>query len=365
MILQIHINDNTSDTTFKIDIYSISFMELKNAIPMIVGLAVTVVLVAGLMVPVISSLSTDNGENRPEYTNSGSVYYKPIGADSYTISVGIEQNDSDLTTVSISINGGSPKIIGPEWVGGSEITALFYPLLTFTQNGKMGVEGILFNGSFGNMDAEYFITCGGAGYLRMIEGEERPSYNYLFDIDSLSNRTIQITNGAVTYDFTDPIDAEYNLILSDSEVGATSVWATDNAKVYSDDPTIFFGCVGDATVQSEDPELGDMIVIDSSLLSFDFDITDAGTGASVYGEGSGSAVLEFDSSESEGLYTYSGATINDENVNGGVIVPISVGGGSGGSGSGISDTLMSLISVIPLITVVGIVLGAITILRRN
>ena len=339
-------------------------MQVNKFVTMAVGLIVAVVLVAGLMVPVISSLSSDNGGgDRPEYTNSGSVYYKPIGTDSYTLYLEYENNDSDLATVSIAINGGSPKIIGPEWVGESGITAMFYPLLTFTQNGKMGVEGILFNGSFGNMDAEYLITYGGAGYLRMIEGEERPNYYYLFDEENpSSNRTIQITNGAVTYDFTDSIDAEYDLVLSDSEAGATSVWATGNAKVYSDDPTIFFGCVGDATIASADPESGDMIVMDSSLLSFDFDITDAGTGARIYGEGSDSAILEFDSSESEGLYTYSGATINDEDVNGGVIVPITVGGSSGG-GSGISPTLTTLLSVIPLITVVGMILGTIAYLR--
>ena len=339
-------------------------MNVKNMTMMIVSLAISVVLVAGLMVPVISSLSTDNGGSEPEYTNSGSVYYKPIGADNYTLSLEYGQDDSDLAAVSISINGGSPRFIGPEWMSENEITAMFYPLLTFTQNGKMGVEGILFNGSFGNMDAEYLITYGGAGYLRMIEGEERPNYYYLFDEENpSSNRTIQITNGTVTYDFTDSIDAEYDLILSDSEAGATSVWATGNAKVYSDDPTIFFGCVGGATIASADPESGDVIVMDSSLLSLDFDITDAGASARIYGEGSDSAVLEFDSSESEGLYTYSGATINDENVNGGVIVPISVGGG--GSGSTISPTLMSLISVIPLITVVGIVIGTIGYLRMR
>ena len=337
-------------------------MDVKQYITLTVGLIIAVVLVAGLMVPVISGLS--GGDIRPEYTNSGAVYYKPIGTDNYTLYLEYGQDDYDLATVSISINGGSPRFLGPEWISENNFTAMFYPLLTFTQNGKMGVEGILFNGDFGNMDTQYFTMCGGAGYLRMIEGEENPDYYYLFaDGYSLSNRTIQITNGTVTYDFTDSIDAEYDLILSDSEAGATSVWATDNAKVYSDDPTIFFGCVGYPATET-DPELGDTVVIDLSLLSLGFDITGADNDVRIYGENSDSAVLEFDSSESEGLYTYSGATINGEDVDGGVIVPISVGGSSGG-GSGLSPTLKTVLSVIPLVTVVGIVLGTVGYLRMK
>lgn len=339
-------------------------MDTKNFVTMAVGIIVAVVLVAGLMVPVISSLSSDNGgEDRPEYTNTGQVYFKPVGSETITFTIGSDiDEDFGTTLITLSINDGEPITIGPEWVSESSFDSMFYPLLTFTQNGKMGVEGILFNGLFGNMDAEYFEVFGGAGYLRIIEGEEQFNYYYMFDVDSSSpNRTIQITNGVVTYDFTDSIDAEYNLVLSDSEAGATSVLATGNAKVYSEDPTIFFGCVGNPTVE-DDPEMEGKVVIDSSLLSFDFDITNAGTDARIYGEGSDSAVLEIDSSESDGLYTYSGATINGEGLNGGVIVPITVGGSSG-EGSGLSPTLTTLLSVIPLITVVGIIIGTTSYLR--
>lgn len=45
------------------------------------------------------------------------------------------------------------------------------------------------------------------------------------------------------------------------------------------------------------------------------------------------------------------------------LVPTHVGG-SGGS-SGLSDTMIAMISVIPLITVIGIVIGAVSLLRRN
>lgn len=340
-------------------------MDTKKFVTMAVGIIVAVVLVAGLMVPVISSLSSDNGgEDRPEYINTGQVYFKPVGSETITFTIGSSTDeDFGTTLITLSINDGEPITIGPEWVSESSFDSLFYPLLTFTQNGKMGVEGILFNGLFGNMDSEYFESFGGAGYLRIIEGEEQFNYYYMFDEEYSSSptRTIQITNGVVTYDFTDSIDAKYNLVLSDSEVGATSVLATGNAKVYSDDPTIFFGCVGNPTVEDE-PGTGGKIVVDPSLLAFDFDITNAGTDARIYGGGSDSAVLEIDSSESDGLYTYSGATINGEGLNGRVIVPITVGGSSG-EGSGLSPTLTTLLSVIPLITVVGIVIGMIGYLR--
>lgn len=349
-------------------------IDIKRFTVMIAGLAVAILLVTTLMVPVISSLSTESGEDRPEYTNTGSMYYKPVGTGTTTIHLSqdvevIEGDDFPVTF--LTIDSGTPFKIGPEWSTDYYTNGAFIPLLTFTYNGHKGIEGIIFNGDNGEMDTEYFKATGGIGYIRYIEGSDNYDYWYL-----LSNAVylgdegdIIINNGSVSYVFEGSaqasipttLNADYDLVMTDSETNATYV-LTDEATVYGDTSVILCGSVG-TTRWEVDMDTGDSTILDQTITSLGFGtestiVQNAKTWAGILGTFAPTVTI----TDTDGVYSMTNPSIDGNPIsNGGLLVPIKVGGSSGGSG--ISDTLLSLLSVIPLITVIGIIIGAVGYLR--
>lgn len=352
-------------------------IDIKRFTVMIAGLAVAILLVTTLMVPVISSLSTESGDDRPEYTNTGTMYYKPAGTGTTTIHLSLDyeflENDDIVSVAFLTIDNGTPFKIGPEWSTMYYTNGAFIPLLTFTYNGHRGIEGIIFNGNNGDMDSEYFKVTGGLGYIRYIEGSDNYDYWYLLNnVPYLgSEGDIIVNNGSVSYVFEQSaqasipttLNADYDLVMTDSEANATYV-LTDEATVYEDTPVTLCGSVG--TIRWEiDEDTGDAIILDQTITSLGFGtvstvIEQSKTWSSIVGTFAPTITV----TDTDGVYSMTNPSIESTPIsNGGLLVPIKVGGSSGGSG--LSDTMTNLLSVIPLITVVGIIMAGIGIIRMK
>lgn len=337
-------------------------MDVKQTTTMIIGMAVAVILVAGLMVPVISSLDsgTDDGET---LTNTGTVYYTPVENNSTTISLTTEQVIE--MKLKMTIDGGTAKELGPEWTSENAYTSSFYPILFFTDsNNRKGVEGVLFSGDDGEMDAIYLMYRGGALYVRAIFGETGVSSYYLYSVDSSDTATITVNNGTVTYDFpggsVPAINGTYDYVVSDTSSDKGLVLSS-SAQVFADTDIIAVTSNGEVSITS-DEETGDALVLDGSSFAYGSgNVENLATGMKVWGSND-TDTFTLTSTDEDGTYTLTSLDSTNHTITS-FIVPVQIGGD--GDGTSVPPTLMAMLSVIPLITVVGIVVGAVGFLRMK
>lgn len=309
-------------------------MELKNAIPMIIGLVVAVVLVAGLMVPVISSLgSSGGGGEGAQYTNVGEIYFAS-GNQSLTLTA----ENADTFTVTATKDGN--ELIKEQFSGSTFMIPPMYPahilawgddwILTYdlTYASLMGskewdISLVVMSSDMEKVDLTQRI--------RVPTNETR-----VFEIES-ANDTLIIHRG----ENTDELGGFNGMRSSEGD----SVLA---ATPYVMGDTVFAGINTD---QSNGFTIFGTIESATTMMMLGGDV-------------------EFTTTAVDGAYRIDSAIATDvDGVDEPIpldhyIVPVQIGGGSG-SGSSVPPTLMSLLSVIPLITVVGIVIGAVSIIRRN
>lgn len=326
-------------------------MDTKQMTTMVVGLAISVILVAGLMVPVISSLGSNDGGSG--YTNTGETKFANANG---TEIIGISLNFTESYIASLSITKNDDVVyqiekdmsdIPEEY----DVDTLYYEYLAFGEEWVLRFNVYCSNGENKVLSYEANLNCteniqdtlpDDMPYGDINPGE---SYNITITISSdftfiWENDNISLPNvigvipksGENDWVYCDKpvIDTDtvilpvYVEIYEDEDYMYTSIsglgtW--ENINWYSSPPT--------STYAYHSSPYNDLIKVD--MISEKY-----------IGLNSQEVVIE---------YTY-------------FIVPAQIGDG-GGSGSEIPETLMTMISVIPLITVIGIVLGAITILRRN
>lgn len=351
-------------------------MELKNTTTMIIGLVVSVVLVAGLMVPVISSLdNSGGGEGEVLYTNSGDHYYKRVASDSSTsLSFSIESDEFNQRMLFKSINGADPEVTNiPEWTTESSLNFITLPLFTFkTNDGKYGIEGLV-SLALEDMDPEYLIGYGGVMYYRAVQGSA-PEYYYIFG-DNATSISVTLSNGAVSYNFPmgeapGSLNGAYLLYYADQDETADYT-LTYEPTVLSDTSFYVSEWFGAGSVEEVDNE--NVLVVGEAV------------GANGYGkiaDYSNTANLSIESFDRYDSFSVQVITSPAESGDGvilenlslqsddspvyelyGFIVPTKIT--TGGEGLDIPPTLLTLISVIPLIVVIGIVMAGIGMIRMK
>lgn len=337
-----------------------------------ISIIVSIILVTGVLIPVIADNS--GTERTVLYTNEGDWYYDEV-TDSTQVSISISQsmNEDDRPVFSISINNGTAKPTGmPEWISENSIVFKSLPLFTFkTNDGKYGVEGIVAIGNE-SMDAEYLLAGGGLMYYRFIEGQT-PELYYCIDIDSVTSPTITMTNGVVSYSSFNQtptaLNGTYLLSITDGTTGDFTLMS--GPTVLNDTSFYMADCVGDASIETEDADA--FIVLDEAI------------GAGCYGQisdyNTASKLCIYDFGRNYTTITSSISTNDAESGDGLVlgavtitaygtaplplthfIVPVEI---AVGGDSAMSPTLKSMVSVIPLIVIVGLIVGTVGYFMRR
>lgn len=308
-------------------------MEIKSMTTWIVGLAVAVILVAGLMVPVISSLGNSGGESSVSYTNESNTedyylrvtedtnltLYRTVNEVSHEDEFSYEDPTINPNTEKWKINDAYQFIIGEYFYGqnlGSDLSRIY----DFTDETFTITWPIVINGNTATFTKSDNSTVTYEGVQFITAPQSIGDY-------------IAITNDDGT-----PATAPY---IGDSFVGAmVDDWTSNPEWVI-----IGFGMADDGFSYA-------------NYLNWS-------TSSEVYTDGQ----LVLENGYLESISVPNGSGTNTYSVTGPeddyeiyYFVPIEVTE-SGSGGAGISPTLMSLISVIPLITVVGIIIGAIGYMR--
>ncbi|MBQ1573889.1 MAG: hypothetical protein IIZ78_22420 [Clostridiales bacterium] len=299
-------------------------MDTKNITMAIVSLAIAVVLVAGLMVPVISSLGSGGGSGAHEnpdtvfkmnYATAPTDFEIEFGLDRTTQSVYIESNGR---MEYIMDSGSSPP---PEIVS-QTMAPVFY-----------------------SEDIYIGMT---EGYFTLVwEGE-------LASIKTAGfTGTLTCENGIATVSTSGgPIDGPYSFELpewyyyadAEGDFGAYTL-SQINEGVYVD--TDYPIC---PLTLSEYPDI---------VMLYRDHYTDILDGTTPH------EVTSYQTISDDGLVESMGWTVDSVDCPAYVLIAPFTVGSEGSGGSGISDTLLTLISVIPLITVIGIVIGAVGYLRMK
>lgn len=313
-------------------------MQVNKFVTMAVGLIVAVLLVSGLMVPVIGSVtgSEDDGEVREYRNDVGELnfYFTKLTSDSSYSLTPVYNNSS----TQVIINGGEPisfeyarVLFGEYWVidlGQSSVRIdgerIYYGTLQvlgmgLQSNGHFTEAQITGNSvHLYNQYTEQSLDLDGALFLQQSAGE------YVMSLDE-------------DWYATPPY-------LSISDFGRY------NGYFDTDDDTIEFVIDGDArsntaycsVINSHEvsilPDPARFVIEDDILKEI---------------------IITYDGTEYHVVY----ASESDESYFDYMIVPTEVR--IGGEGSGLSPTLTTLLSVIPLITVVGIIIGTIGFIRMK
>lgn len=339
-------------------------IDTKRFTVMIVGLAVAIILVSGLMIPVISSLGGSG-----TYTNTGEYYYKtPVEGETHTIAT-LYDTEENLPT---GITYDETLIVDLKGEQGFAVPVLLY---TSSRTGHDMLYTITFTRDMNFDTGELWPELYGNGVIQDVtqvdeNGGESGEYNASIDGKDI---TITKRGNSRTYDEGEVkffIADKGDLVLSESPVikEDTTYYLADMYQikefVSSEESTqVNYGVAGKGTS-------GGMSVL------YPVEYFGMYKNSVSYSLDESSVTTQIDKTENEYGIKMNGIEIHSVWKNSTdatqtididwtakkMIVPVTV---ESDGGSGISDTLMSLISVIPLITVVGIVLGAITILRRK
>lgn len=321
----------------------------KQFTTVIIGLVVAVVLVAGLMVPVISSLGSGGGEEA-SYTNTGSEYYTSEGE--HTINVKVTSDDvADTNTITVLADGEKifDKTAPQDLTPAQKYDVLGDPfVIAFTSSSILMLDW-LHNGSFVVMDWRVYEDPNDPdNYGMTFHGQE---YNI-----TLSNKTATWVSNYQTHEMTNilgfrSLSGEYTYTESPYVDSATQFVAFGKSPDLLGDAAYDHYVAAGGTLSEFNVFPYDWAL--SNTLTFD--TTDVG-----------GDIVKINSLRYVSIQEAEPPPNNvyDDTILTKFFVPIEIGEG-GGSDSNIPPTLMALISVIPLITVVGIVMGAIGYIRMR
>lgn len=360
-------------------------MNINNTVMMAVGLIVAVLLVSGLMVPVIGSLDSGTGGEQT-FTNTGDFYYDQfVSGEVHTLTTEMSQDESTLTVlmdgevITTWSRGFEPQML-PLWI-------------------EIGDDGIV--EGMGMLHYQY--NWNNQWWDDLLKNSEVYSM-YLEDGQWATKSSISLIGIGSTLTFSDSGivgGGRYPKNFTDDCMNVRYV-SNEGDYVLSDKPHILsdttYFTVGDYSYKNANDEYGyirfmgygDMNAVTLGCVQFDWWVADGVNGEEDW---YGPVGFEYGSFIINGLEAFEISPIQTSSVSGGTqldgfsvnttwnvdyiedsptfttktdfnkfIVPVTITG-SGSGNSGVPDTLMSLISVIPLITVVGIIIGAIGYLR--
>lgn len=330
-----------------------------------ISIIVSIILVTGVLIPVIADNS--GTERTVLYTNEGDWYYNEV-TESTQVSISISQNTNEDSrpVFSISINNGTAKPTDmPAWTSANSMDFASLPLFTFkTNDGKYGVEGIATIGNE-SMDAEYLLS-GGLMYYRFIEGQA-PELYYCIDIDSVTSPTITMANGVMSYSSFNQtptaLNGTYLLSITD---GTTGDFTLMSGPTVMDDTSFYMADFnGSAGIETEDANT--FIVLDEAIGAGCYgQISDYNTASKLciynFGRNYGtitSSISTSDAESDDGLVLGTVTITADETAQPPLthfIVPVEI---AVGGDSAMSPTLKSMVSVIPLIVIVGLIVGTV------
>ena len=350
-----------------------SNINTKGFIVAAISIAVSVILVVGCLIPVITdSLGT---ERTVLYTNEGDWYYNKVTNDTdTTITFGTyDYNDgySDYPQLKVTIDDNEPiETYYPEWVSERSMDVSALPIFIFkTNDGKYGIEGVV-SGCGGMQDAEpeYMERTGGMMYYRFIQGNTEPTLEYAFADEMSPSFSVTLSNGQVSYNnLTFPsINGIYELYLSGQTSGDYTM-SENNTTVIDSTEFYCFNWCGITSLET-DPDIGDSMVTYTDVVgsvgrgTLSTIIQSANT-TFYFADGSTGQVITLDT---QPIPDENGTIVNAININssnnesiGGMlrfIVPVEI---AEGGETEISPVLRSMITIIPLIVVIGLIMGTV------
>lgn len=353
-------------------------MDTKNITMMVIGLAVAVIIVAGVLVPVISS-SLEGDSEGSGYTNTGDYYYKTaVEGENHTLvvdtagdNVTITYDGSVIHTIPMGDAGWSIPLFLTEYVPNASNAPLLYSL-------SYMIEGV---SSSGVLNKTPYIK----GYS--LHGDYNSSDISLPHTFNISGTAItgmnNITLTSYMADTGDLVLAESPVIDPEQYIYTSQCFQLASTAPVDDVITIKYVVI-DASGTSDTIGIGKKSYTESdgiSVAGADYDWTTYKYNGTAWkykdwyncdsaDDGFSNSDITVRTSESPYGVKLDGidATVHwdghdpDTVTLTKFVVPVEVGGSGG---SGISPTLKSMISIIPLIVTVGIVLSAITMIRTK
>ncbi len=352
-----------------------SNINTKGFIVAAISIAVSVILVVGCLIPVISdSLGT---ERTVLYTNEGDWYYNKVTNDvSTTITFETyDYNDGisivEFPELKVTIGNNEPiETMIPEWTSEQSMDITALPIFIFkTNDGKYGIEGLVVGcGGIQDAESEYVKRTGGMMYYRFIQGDTEPTLEYAFDDELSPSFSVTLSNGQVSYNnLTFPsINGKYELYLSGQTSGEYVLGGFGESPSVIDS-TEFYCCGWWGTTSIEiDEEIGDSHIVYGDVVGS----IGKGTISTIisnttfyFADGSTGQSFEL---ETQPTADEKGTVIEDISMTGsddssiGVIssfiVPVEI---AEGGETEISPVLRSMITIIPLIVVIGLIMGTV------
>ena len=358
-------------------------MDTKQFVTLAVGLIVGIILISGVVSPVIAESIGSDSEERVEFTNTGDLYFQEVSATT-NLSIQIESSEVEdsVYMIEVSINDGEPVTIGPDWASEQSFDNTIQPMFVFkTSDGKIGMEGVVC-ASLSDSDTE-FVKRGAPTYVRWIasgSATSEPSFTAV-ELDTENPETVTLSDRAVQYSFDiEQINATYILCPATDTESASYTRLSDTAKVFGDTQIYLMTIDGSTSVET-DPDTGDPVVVGDYMYYGAYGtvstVTDKANSICFGALGVPNDYTATLSDTVEGdVHTLdiNGITVTATYSDGGeseeithsnlyqFIVPVKVS--SGGTGS-VSSVIGSLLSVIPLLMVVGLVIATITFIRRD
>ena len=313
-------------------------MDTKKFTTMAIGLVVAVVLVSGLMVPVIGSVtgSEEDGEVR-EYRNDvgeSNFYFTKLTSDSsYSLTTAYSNSSPQLI-----INGGEPISLEYVKVLFGEYWVIDLDQSSVRIDGERTYYGSLDVSGMGSQSNGHFTEA-------QITGNSVHLYN------QYTEQSLDL-DGAL---FLQQSAGEYVISLDEDWYATPPYLSRSDFGRYmgyfdNDDVSFKFVIDGDARSNT---------VYYSVLNSHEMSILPDPARFVIEDDILKEIIITYNGTEHHVVY----AAESDESYFDYMIVPTEVR--IGGEGSGLSPTLTTLLSVIPLITVVGIIIGAIGFLRMK
>ena len=338
-----------------------------------ISIIVSIILVTGVLIPVIADNS--GTERTVLYTNTGEWYYNKVTNDvNTTINFEVKEYTDEYGTFAylmVSIDDG--ELIAttyPNWTSEHSMDINVLPLFIFkTNDGKYGVEGLVV-GCGGAQDAEpeYLEACGGVMYYRFIQGDSEPAMEYAFTVGSSESSSVTLSNGQVTVNgFTFPsINAEYELYFVGETSGDYTLTEYGSTTVIDSTDLYCCGWCGSSSVETNG-ETGDPMVTYENMIGLIgkgkvSTILDSSNISSYVVNSDASPTFALDTQPTEDekgtVINYIDVTSSGSSIGAirGFIVPVEI---AEGGESAMSPTLKSMVSVIPLIVVVGLIVGTV------
>lgn len=327
-------------------------MNTKSFMSVIITLAVGVILTVGVLIPVIAD-NSGNEETNGGYTNTGAYYYKtPVEGETHTIAgvqdgneIQISYDDEVLYTLTLGEEAWILPIISyinddSTWGDGHPHIA-GYQYFPFPDDSGTSLDNYIFEFDYDLIDK----TDSGSSIDFTIQGNKV--------VKSGTENTCNFylaPSGEYTYAESPIVENNMEYIICDA-FGEYGLQTQSAAAYYRYSSFIGEGIgneVSDVSIPLSEWHVfvaqGDWPEIESIQYTLDSETVEQG--------------IKLNKVEIEATWEDSESTVTNYELTK-FIVPVQIGEDGGSSGSSMSPTLVAMLSVIPLIVVVGLIVGTI------